>query len=40
MYKLLEQRQIPYILLGQKRKVIRREHLEAWLQRQTVLPKL
>jgi excisionase family DNA binding protein len=39
VYVLISQRKLPHIRLGQKRIVVRREHLEEWLRTQTVLAR-
>ena len=39
VYVLISQRKLPHIRLGQKRVVVRREHLEEWLRTQTVLAR-
>jgi excisionase family DNA binding protein len=38
-YKMITEKKIPHIRLGQKRVVIRRVELEDWLKGQTVLPR-
>ena len=37
VYILISQKKLPHIRLGQKRVVVRRDHLEDWLKAQTVL---
>ena len=37
VYILFSQKKLPHIRLGQKRVVVRRDHLEDWLRAQTVL---
>jgi excisionase family DNA binding protein len=39
VYILIGQKKIPHIRLGQKRVVVRRDHLEEWLKTQTVLAR-
>jgi excisionase family DNA binding protein len=39
LYRMIIKKQIPHTRLGEKRVVIRRDQLEAWLKAQSVIPK-